>query len=285
MKVLRSVLYMPSSNVRALEKAKTIATDGLIFDLEDAVAPDAKEEARGQAVAAAQSGEYGHRVVTIRANGLDTQWGRSDLEAIAQSQASAVVIPKVSSTAHLDEVSSILSNAGAPDSLGIWAMLETPEAIADSRAICAHPRVEVLVMGTNDLYRELHAQMVSNRHPIMPHLASSILAAREAGKIILDGVYNNVRYADGFLVEAQQGYEMGFDGKTLVHPNQVEPTNSTWAPSEEEIDYANRVIVAFDEAQSAGLGVVTVDGKMIENLHVDAAKRALAISAAIEAIG
>ncbi len=284
MKVRRSVLYMPAANERALEKAKSLPTDALIFDLEDAVAPDAKEAARANAVAAAGSGEYGHREVTIRSNGLDTPWGEDDLKAIATSGATSVVMPKVGSVAYLDEISAILDTAGAPAELTIWAMIETPTAILDARAICAHPRVEVLVMGTNDLYRELHAQMVPSRHPVLPHLATAVLAAREAGKMILDGVYNNVRDPEGFEAEAVQGFEMGFDGKTLVHPTQVEPTNTIWAPSEDEIEHARRVIEAFDAAQAEGKGVATVDGKMIENLHVANAQRALTTADAIAAL-
>ncbi len=275
---------MPAANERALEKAKTIPADAIIFDLEDAVAPDAKEAARGQAVAAAGSGEYGKRELTIRCNGLDTPWGADDIAAAATSGAAAVVIPKVDSVSYLDEISAAMSAAGAPDEMAIWAMIETPTAILDVREIAAHERVTVLVMGTNDLYRELNAAMsATDRHPILPHLATALLAAREAEVMILDGVYNDVRDAEGFLVEATQGFEMGFDGKTLVHPSQVDPTNDLWAPSAEEIDHARAVIAAFDEAQADGRGVVTVDGKMIENLHVAMAQRALAIADAINA--
>ncbi len=272
----RSVLYMPAANERALEKAKSIPADAIIFDLEDAVAPDAKEEARGKAVAAASSGDYGDRELTIRCNGLDTPWGADDIAAAATSGASAIVIPKVGSTAELDQISSALDAAGAPADMTIWAMIETPSAILDCRAIAAHPRVSVLVMGTNDLYRELNATMVASRHPVLPHLATALLAAREAGKVIVDGVYNDVRDPDGFVLEAKQGFEMGFDGKTLVHPSQVEPTNEIWSPSAEEVEHAKAVIAAFEEAQAAGKGVVTLDGKMIENLHVAMAQRVLA---------
>lgn len=278
----RSVLYMPAANERALEKAKSIPADAIIFDLEDAVAPDAKDLARGQAVAAAGSGEYGNRELTIRCNGLDTPWGADDLAAAATSGAAAVVIPKVGSVAYLDEISAALDAAGAPVEMTIWAMIETPTAILDCRAIAAHPRVNVLVMGTNDLYRELNATMMSNRHPVLPHLATALLAAREAGKVILDGVYNDVRDPDGFAVEAQVGFEMGFDGKTLIHPTQVDPTNDIWSPTAEEVEHAKAVIAAFDEAQAAGKGVVTVDGKMIENLHVAMAQRTLAFAASIK---
>ncbi len=281
----RSVLYMPAANARALEKAKTIPCDALIFDLEDAVAPDAKNEARAQAVAAATSGEYGYREVTIRCNGLDTPWGADDVAAAATSGAAAVVIPKVGSATYVDEISDALDAAGAPAEMRIWAMLETPTAIFDARHIAAHPRVEVLVMGTNDLYRELRAQMVSDRGPIRSHLATALLAAREAGKAILDGVYNDVRDDAGFRVEAQDGFEMGFDGKTLVHPSQVEPTNDIWAPSDDEVEHARQVIAAFEAGTAEGKGVITLDGKMIENLHVEIARRSLSIADAIAAIG
>jgi citrate lyase subunit beta/citryl-CoA lyase len=277
---------MPAANERALEKAKTLAADAIIFDLEDAVAPDAKEAARSNAVAATRSGGYGHRELTIRCNGLDTPWGADDLVAAAGSGASAVVIPKVASVGYLDEISSRLAGAGAPDALKIWAMIETPTAIFDVRAIAAHPRVAVLVMGTNDLARELRSALgASGRHPLLPHLAVALAAAREAGKVILDGVYNDVKDLDGLRVECVQGAEMGFDGKTLIHPGQVDITNQVWAPTDDEVAYARRVIAAFDEGLAAGRGVVTVDGRMIENLHVANAQRVLAVAGAIAALG
>ncbi|MEX1105215.1 MAG: CoA ester lyase [Ilumatobacteraceae bacterium] len=281
----RSVLYMPAANERALEKAKTLPADAIIFDLEDAVAPDAKEAARPNAVAAAGSGEYGSRELTIRCNGLDTPWGADDLRAAATSGASAVVIPKVGSVAYVDEVSSILDSAGAPSSLTIWAMIETPTAIFDVRSIAAHPRVSVLVMGTNDLARELRAALVPGRHPLVPHLATALAAAREASISILDGVYNDVKDLDGFRAECVQGAEMGFDGKTLIHPGQVDIANDVWAPGADEIAHARRVIAAFDEAVADGRGVVTVDGRMIENLHVANAQHTLAVADAIAALG
>lgn len=281
----RSVLYMPSSNERALEKAKTIPCDALIFDLEDAVAPDAKAAARANAVAAARSGEYGRREITIRCNGLDTPWGADDLVAAATSGAAAVVIPKVGSVDYLDEITRRLDAAGAPPDLTIWAMIETPTAIMDIRAIAAHPRVNVLVMGNNDLAKELRTGVLPERTPLLPALAMALLGAREAGKVILDGVYNDVKDAEGFLIEARQGKAMGFDGKTLVHPSQVEPANEVWAPSADEIDFSRRVIDAFEEAEAEGRGVITVDGRMIENLHVENAKRILAVADAIAALG
>lgn len=278
----RSVLYMPAANERALEKAKTIPADAIIFDLEDAVAPDAKDAARVNAVAAAGSGEYGHRELTIRCNGLDTPWGADDLRAAATSGAAAVVIPKVGSVAYLDEVSAALDAAGAPAALTIWAMVETPSAIFDCRAIAAHPRVSVLVMGTNDLAREIRSTLgAAGRHPLVPHLATALLATREAGKVILDGVFNDVKDLDAFRTECVQGFELGFDGKTLIHPGQVDICNDVWAPSDVDVEYARRVIAAFDAAQAEGKGVVTVDGRMIENLHVANAKRVLAVADAI----
>ncbi|MDJ0769169.1 MAG: CoA ester lyase [Ilumatobacter sp.] len=280
----RSVLYMPAANERALEKAKTIPADALILDLEDAVAPDAKEAARDNAVAAAGSGEYGNREITIRCNGLDTPWGAGDLAAAATSGAAAVVIPKVNSHAYLEEVERQLDAAGAPVEMSIWAMVETPTAILDIRSIANHGRVNVLVMGNNDLAKELRTGVVPERTPLLPHLAMALLGAREAGKVILDGVYNDVKDAEGFLAEAEQGKAMGFDGKTLVHPSQVDPANSVWAPTDDEVDFSRRVIEAFEEAEAEGRGVITVDGRMIENLHVDNARRVLAVADAIAAM-
>jgi citrate lyase subunit beta/citryl-CoA lyase len=280
----RSVLYMPAANERALEKAKTIAADALIFDLEDAVAPDAKAAARANAVAAARSGAYGNREVTIRCNGLTTPWGADDIAAAGSSGAAAIVIPKVDSAAYLDQISAALDANEAPSTMTIWAMIETPTAILDARQIAAHPRVSVLVMGTNDLAKELRTGAAPDRAPLIPSLAMALLAAREAGKVIVDGVYNDVKDEEGFLAEARAGKAMGFDGKTLVHPSQVEPANTVWAPSDDEIEHARRVIAAFGAAEAEGLGVVTLDGRMIENLHVANAERVLAVAAAIDAM-
>jgi citrate lyase subunit beta/citryl-CoA lyase len=281
---LRSVLYMPSSNERALEKAKTIPADGIIFDLEDAVAPDAKDGAREQACAAAGSKDYGDRTLTVRCNGLDTPWGAADLAAAARSGASAVVIPKVSGEHHLRQVANALDDAGAPDDLAVWAMVETPAAIFAVRDIARFERVSVLVLGTNDLAKELRAALVPGRAPLLPHLATALLAAREAGIAVLDGVYNDVKDLEGFEAECRQGMEMGFDGKTLIHPSQVDIANRVWAPSEAEIEHARRVIDAFEEAQRDGRGVVTVAGRMFENLQVANARRTLSVAEAIAAL-
>jgi citrate lyase subunit beta/citryl-CoA lyase len=282
----RSVLYMPAANERALEKAKTIAADAIIFDLEDAVAPDAKEAARANAVAAASSGDYGNRELTIRCNGLDTPWGVADLAAAATSGASAVVIPKVSDLDTLRQVSDHLDAGGASADMRIWAMIETPTAIFDVRALAAHPRVSVLVMGTNDLARELRSALgAAGRHPLVPHLATALAAAREADKVILDGVYNDVKDLDGFRTECVQGFEMGFDGKTLIHPGQVDICNEVWAPSADDVEHARGLIATFEAAVAEGKGVVTYNGRMIENLHVANAQRVLAVADAIAALG
>ena len=280
----RSVLYMPAANERALEKAKAIAADALIFDLEDAVAPDAKAEARERACAMFAGGGYGNREITIRANGIGTPWHDDDLKAIAEAGPDGVVVPKVNSAAEVHAIEAALERHGAPDHTRIWAMLETPVAMLHAEEICrASERLAVLVMGTNDLAKELHAQRLPSREPLMGGLYLSLLAARAADKVILDGVYNDIKNEEGFLAECQQGRAMGFDGKTLIHPNQVDPCNEAFSPEEAEVELAGRIIEAFEEAEREGRGVVTVDGRMIENLHVDEARRVLAIQAAIEA--
>jgi len=281
----RSVLYMPGANERALEKAQTIPADALILDLEDAVAPDAKPEARERVCAAVQSGAYGAKELTIRANGIGTPWHDDDLKAIAQAGPDAVVVPKVNSVEDVRSIEAALEAGGAPDKTKIWAMLETPVAVLHAEEICAaSERLTVLVMGTNDLIKELHGLRVPSRHPLIPSLATCLLAARATDKVILDGVYNDIKDADGFLAECRQGREMGFDGKTLIHPSQVDPCNEAFAPSAEDVELAKRIITAFEEAQAEGRGVVTVDGRMIENLHVDEARRVLATQAAIDAL-
>ncbi|MFD5395939.1 HpcH/HpaI aldolase/citrate lyase family protein [Streptomyces sp. NPDC127097] len=278
----RSVLYMPGANERALEKAKSLPADALILDLEDAVAPDAKADARKRVAAAAASGEYGYREVTIRVNGPGTAWHADDLRAAAEAGPDAVVVPKVDSADTVREVERALEAAGAPDRTAIWAMVETPRAMLDARAVAAaSERLTVLVMGTNDLAKELHAEHVPGRAPLLTGLSLALLAARDTGKAILDGVYNDVKNAEGFEAECVQGRQFGFDGKTLIHPSQVEPCNRAFAPSADQIAHARKVIDAFDEATREGRGVVTVDGRMIENLHVEDARRILALAEAI----
>tara|TARA_Y100000590_G_scaffold468635_2_gene652288 strand:+ start:655 stop:1482 length:828 start_codon:yes stop_codon:yes gene_type:complete len=275
---------MPAANERALEKAKDIQADALIFDLEDAVAPDSKEIAREQACAAAASSEYGNRELTIRCNGLDTPWGKDDLLAAAAAGPAAVVIPKVDGSSYLDEISELLNQGGAPSSTLIWAMVETPIGILHVEEIARHERMSVMVMGTNDMAKELRASITADRQALLPYLAMCLLSARAAGVAILDGVYNDIKDESGFKDVCVQGAEMGFDGKTLIHPNQVAPTNEIFSPSLDELDFHRRIIEEFEAAEKDGRGVLTVDGKMIENLHVDEARRALAVADAIAAL-
>ncbi|WP_068249885.1 HpcH/HpaI aldolase/citrate lyase family protein [Janibacter corallicola] len=276
----RSVLYMPSSNARALEKAKTLPVDALILDLEDAVGPDDKVAAREAACAAAASGEYGDREVTIRVNGIGTQWHEEDLAAASKAGPAGIVVPKVDSADEVRTLVAAMEAAGAPERTKLWAMIETPAAIFDVREIAqASDRLEAFVLGTNDLVKELQADHVPGRAPLLTSLSWAVLAAREAGIAVLDGVYNAVKDIAGFTAECEQGRDMGFDGKTLIHPGQVEVCNTTFAPSEEAVTEAKGVLQAWEEG--AGTGVVTHNGKMIENLHVDIARRVLATHEAI----
>jgi len=274
---------MPGANMRALEKARTLPADALIFDLEDAVAPDAKQAARGNVVAAAQSNAYGRREIAIRCNGLATPWGMDDVAAIATSGAEAILVPKVESAADVVSIVSLLDAAGAPQSMAVWAMMETPKGMLHAEEIAAsHGRLQLLVMGTNDLVKDMRARHTPMRLPMVTALGLGMLAARAYGLAILDGVYNDIQDAEGFADACRQGLEMGFDGKTLIHPSQVEPCNEIFAPSAADLEMAARIVAAFEAAQAAGKGVATVDGRMIENLHVEQAERALAMAAAIE---
>jgi len=280
---LRSVLYMPGSNDRALEKAKSIPCDGLILDLEDAVAPDAKPSAREAACAAAASGEYGRRTLTIRVNGIGTEWHDADLAAAARAGPDAVVVPKVNSADEVHRLVDALEKAGAPDHTTLWAMVETPVAILDALAIArSSERLSAFVLGTNDLVKELYAEHVPGRAPILPSLHQALLAGRAAGIAVLDGVYNDVKDLDGFLDECRQGRQMGFDGKTLIHPSQVDGANEVFAPNAEAVEEARGILAAW--AAGAGSGVVTYNGRMIENLHVESARRTLGIHDAVSAL-
>lgn len=281
----RSVLYMPAANDRALEKARSLPTDAIIFDLEDAVAPDAKETAREKACAAVKDGGYGRRELTIRVNSMDTRWYEDDLRAAAAAGPDAVVVPKVSSAAEVHRIEAALEAAGAPDHTAIWAMVETPVAMLHAEEIAgAGERLTVLVMGTNDLAKELHARHVPGRGPLLTGLGLCLLAARATGTAIVDGVYNNVKDLEGFEAECRQGRQMGFDGKTLIHPGQVEPCNRAFSPGPAEVEEARTIVAVWEEALAAGRGVATVNGRMIENLHVAEARRILDIQAAIEAL-
>jgi len=278
----RSVLYMPGSNARALEKAKTIAADAVIFDLEDAVAPDAKSVARSQVCDAARSGEYGYREIAIRINGLDTPWGHDDLREAAAAGPDAILVPKIDGPSMIRQIESSMAQLGAPDSTRLWAMLETPRGLLHAEEIAgASKRLEVLVMGTNDIAKELKAAHRSGRGPLLTSLGLCLLAARAHNLIIVDGVYNDIKNIEGFEAETRQGAQMGFDGKTLIHPSQVEPCNRIFSPSDEEVDNARKIIAAFKQAEAEGKYVATVDGRMIENLHVENARRVVAMAEAI----
>jgi len=278
----RSVLYMPGANTRALEKARSLPADALIFDLEDAVAPDAKEAARANVVAAAQSKAYGKREIVIRCNGLNTEWGRADIAAIATSGADAILVPKLESAADVINVVALLDAAGAPPLMAVWGMMETPRGILRAEEIAgASPRLACLIMGTNDLVKDLRAQHTPVRLPMVVPLGFTLLAARAHGLAILDGVYNDIQDIEGFKASSRQGLEFGFDGKTLIHPTQVEPCNEVFAPSAAELAMAEKIVAGFEKARAEGKGVVVVDGRMIENLHVEQAQRQLALAAAI----
>jgi len=278
----RSVLYMPGSNARALEKAKSLPCDSLILDLEDAVAPDDKAAAREAACAAAASGEYGARELTIRVNGADTEWHTDDLAAACAAGPDAIVVPKVNSADAVLRLVDAMAAHHAPERTTLWAMLETPYAMLHAEDIAgATDRLTVLVMGTNDLVKELYAEHVPGRQPVLAGLGLALLAARATGKVILDGVCNDVKNEDGFLAECRQGREMGFDGKTLIHPGQVAGANEAFAPSEQAVEDARGILEAW-EARSSG--VVTFNGRMIENLHVESAQRTLQIHDAIRAL-
>jgi citrate lyase subunit beta / citryl-CoA lyase len=279
----RSVLYLPASNERALEKAKTLPVDGLILDLEDAVAPDAKPSARDKACAAASSGAYGRREVVVRVNGMDTEWHKEDLAAACAAGPDAVLVPKVGSADAVLGLVRQLADHGAPEHTSLWAMIETPSAVLHAEEIAAaSDRLTVLVMGTNDLAKELSAEHVPGRLPLLTGLGLALLAARASGKAILDGVYNDVNDGDGFLAECRQGRQLGFDGKTLIHPGQVSGANESFAPDPDAVADARGILEAW--AGGSGAGVVTYRGRMVENLHVESAHRVLAVHEAIRAL-
>jgi (3S)-malyl-CoA thioesterase len=272
---VRSVLYLPASNARALDKARGLPCDGIIFDLEDAVAPEAKAEARHLLAAALREGGYGERLRLVRVNGLDTPWGAADLAAAARMEADGVLVPKTGAAADLDAV------AGRVPDLPLWAMIETSRGVLNAAAIAAHPRLAGIVMGTNDLARELNARPRADRRPLLPALGMAVLAARAAGKVALDGVFNDLSAAQAFLAECVEGRDLGFDGKTLIHPGQIAAANTAFGPAAEDIALARRQIAAFEEAQAAGRGVAVLDGRLVENLHVATARAILARAAAI----
>lgn len=284
----RSVLYMPGSNARALEKAKTLPADGIILDLEDSVAPDAKESARQQVVDVVKAGGFGSREVFIRVNAVDTPWHSDDLTAAAQAGPDAILIPKVSAPDTLEMVGQRLLDMHTPAKTRVWAMIETPLAIFNILAIAAaaadtETRLQGFVLGTNDLAKDTRARLVPGRAPMLPWLSACIAAARIYGVEVLDGVYNDLGNAEGFLAECKQGVEFGFDGKTLIHPNQIGPCNTAFSPSEEEVAWARKMIAAFELPENKSKGVVSIDGRMVERLHADMARRTVLIDDAIKA--
>jgi citrate lyase subunit beta/citryl-CoA lyase len=286
----RSVLYMPGSNARALEKARSLPADALILDLEDAVAPESKGLARDQVCAAVQAGGYGERELVIRVNALDTPWGEADLAAAAGAAPDAILVPKVSSPDALVSVGTRLRRLGAPERTRVWAMIETPLAILEAEAIASasrdvDARLDCLVMGTNDLAKESRARMIPGRAPMLPWLMTALLAARAHDLDIIDGVYNALADEAGFRAECEQGRDCGFDGKTLIHPNQIAPANEIFAPSAEEVERARAIIAAFEVPENQGKGAITLDGRMVERLHADIARRTVTLAEAIRARG
>jgi len=279
----RSALYMPGSNVRALEKAKTLAADVIIMDLEDAVAPEAKETARDQIVAAVKGGGYGRREVVIRTNGLGTPWVEGDMAAAIAAAPDAIQVPKVSSAADVETLTAMV--AKAPATLKIWAMIETPQAILNLHAIAAASakggRVSCFVMGTNDLVKETRAELDADRLSALYWLSATVTAARAYGLEVLDGVYNNFKDLEGFRRECRQGRTLGMDGKTLIHPDQIAIANEVFAPSESELAWSRRIIAAFDRPENKGKGAINLDGRMVELMHAEIARRTVAIAEAI----
>lgn len=283
-RLCRSVLFMPASNARALDKARTLPADALVFDLEDAVAPDAKPEARQMAVAAVSAGGYAPREVVVRVNALNTPWGRDDLAAVASSGADAVLLPKVESAGAVHDALGVLEAAGAPAGLALWCMLETARGVLRAEAIAAaSPRVAALVMGTSDLTKELRACHTPDRLPLVTSLGLCLLAARAHGLTALDGVHLDLDDEAGFLAVCRQAAAMGFDGKTLIHPKTIAAANAAFSPSPEEVARARRIVAAHADAVAQGRGVVVVDGRLVEHLHVEEAHRVMAMAAAIAA--
>jgi citrate lyase subunit beta / citryl-CoA lyase len=286
MRPRRSVLYMPASNPRAIEKAKTLAADALIFDLEDAVAPDAKEAAREHLTGVLKGGGYGPREIIVRINSLDTEWGIDDLDAAAKASPDAILFPKISTAADMARASEHLDKRDSDHKLAMWLMIETPPAILNLREIAASAkgvgaRLTCFVMGTNDLAKELRIPSIPGRPGLIPSLAAAMLAARAYGLTIIDGVFNRIHDAEGFAAECRQGVELGFDGKTLVHPSQIDACNKIFAPNADEVAWSRKVIAAFESSENVSKGAIQLDGRMIERLHAEEAKRLVSLADAI----
>jgi citrate lyase subunit beta / citryl-CoA lyase len=286
----RSLLYMPGSNARAIEKARTLAADAVILDLEDSVAPEAKAAARRQVVDAVTAGGFGAREVVVRVNGLDTPWHVDDVTAAAHAAPDALLVPKISTPRQLEAIGQRLLDMGTDHRTRIWAMIETPIAIFNILALAAEAddsesRLVAFVMGTNDLAKDTRARIVPGRAPMVPWLMQCVAAARTYGIDIVDGVYNDLGNAEGFARECAEARDMGFDGKTLIHPNQIGPCNAAFSPSADEVAQANKIMAAFDLPENKDKGVVQLDGRMVERLHAEMARRTVAIAQAIEARG
>jgi len=284
----RSVLYMPGSNARAMEKARTLAADGVILDLEDSVAPDAKPAARAQVLEAVKAGGFGHREVFVRINAIETEWGSDDLTAAAAVAPDAILVPKISSPAQLELIGQRLFDTHTDLRTRVWVMIETPLAILNAAAIAAcakdsETRLAGFVLGTNDLAKETRARIVPGRAPMLAWLMACVAAARTYGIDVLDGVYNDIGNADGFAQECAAARDMGFDGKTLIHPSQIGPCNAAFSPTAEELSQAQAIIAAFDRPENKSKGVVALDGRMVERMHADMARRTVAIGLAIAA--
>ncbi len=286
----RSVLYMPGANLRALEKARTIPADTLILDLEDSVAPDSKPQARDNVCAAVRSHEYGSRELVIRVNALETPWGSADLFAAAAAEPDAILVPKVSHPGDIVSAAKVLKAAGASDKVKLWAMIETPMAIINAKEIAAtgidpENRMACLVLGTNDLLKESRARMSHDRFAVVPWLAMTIVAARAYGLDVVDGVYNEYKDDVGFRAECEHGRTLGMDGKTLIHPSQVGPCNDIFSPTDEEVEWSRKIISAFQQPGNDRKGVITVEGRMVERLHLVMAQRTVVIAEAIGEMG
>jgi citrate lyase subunit beta / citryl-CoA lyase len=284
----RSVLYMPGSNARAIEKARTLAVDAVILDLEDAVAPEAKALARAQVCEAVSVGGFGPREVIVRINGLDTEWWLEDVNAVVKARPNAILVPKVSRPDDLEHIADRLVDISADHRIKVWAMMETPLAVLNAREIAAaakdvETRLAGFVMGTNDLAKDTRAKITPGRAPMLPWLMACVAAARAYGIDVLDGVYNDLGNAEGFAQECAQARDMGFDGKTLIHPNQIEACNKAFSPAPDEVAQARKIIAAFDLPENKNKGVVQLDGRMVERMHADMARRTVTIADAIAA--
>jgi citrate lyase subunit beta/citryl-CoA lyase len=284
----RSALYTPGANAKALAKARELKADVLLFDLEDAVAPDAKAEARANVLAAVVEGGYGAREVVVRVNGLYTPWGANDIEAMGGARPNALLAPKVNSAEDIAAADEAMSEAGLPKTCALWAMIETPLAILNIKEIAAaskRTRLSGFVMGVNDLAKDMRAKQTQARTAFYYALSAAVTAARAYGLTAIDGVYNDIQNTEGFIEACRQGLAFGFDGKTLIHPTQIEPCNAVFAPSAEEAEEARAIVAAFEAPENAGKGVLKINGKMAELLHLEQARRTLAIAEAIAAIG